>query len=64
MKYEHTQEAYHDALEMERRSVLAEPQHEYDDDCVCVKCGFDGAEWAHWRRSVGYNGMAQPKCQD
>lgn len=26
-------------------------QHEYDEDGVCVICGFDGAEWVHYRAS-------------
>lgn len=31
------------------------PRHDYDDDAVCTKCGFDGAEWQHWR-SMTYEG--------
>ena len=23
--------------------------HTYDEDAVCIHCGFDGAEWHHWR---------------
>jgi hypothetical protein len=41
-------------------------QHEWDDDAVCVRCGFDGAEWWHWRHNT-YEGKAadgarQPLC--
>lgn len=25
--------------------------HDFDDDAVCVKCGFDGAEWWHYRQT-------------
>jgi hypothetical protein len=21
--------------------------HNYDEDCICTRCGFDGAEWWH-----------------
>lgn len=24
--------------------------HEWDDDAVCIHCGFDGAEWSHLKR--------------
>lgn len=26
--------------------------HEWDDDAVCRRCGFDGAEFAHWRQTM------------
>lgn len=26
--------------------------HDYDDDGVCTKCGFDGAEYHHWRFNI------------
>lgn len=41
--------------------------HEYDDDAVCVKCGFDGAEWSHWKKHT-YEGRASdakaPQCRE
>jgi hypothetical protein len=40
-------------------------RHEFDEDACCIKCGFDGAEWAHWKRNT-YEGKAsnekQPLC--
>ena len=40
-------------------------RHQFDDDAVCVHCGFDGAEWWHWKRNT-YEGKAseatQPLC--
>lgn len=27
------------------------PAHTFDDDSVCVRCGFDGAEWWHLERA-------------
>lgn len=39
--------------------------HEWDDDGCCKYCGFDGAEWWHWKHNT-YEGKAsdlkQPKC--
>lgn len=35
--------------------------HEYDDDSVCIHCGFDGAEWHHWKHHT-YEGKAQPEA--
>lgn len=39
--------------------------HDFDDDCVCIHCGFDGAEWHHWKHRT-YEGRAsdaqQPEC--
>lgn len=44
--------------------------HEYDEEAVCVYCGFDGAEW-HWWRYSTYEGRAAdaeqqrvPACRD
>jgi hypothetical protein len=41
-------------------------EHRWDEDCVCVNCGFDGAEWWHWRHMT-YEGKAstlkQPLCR-
>lgn len=31
--------------------------HEYDDDAVCIHCGFDGAEW--W----ALYGMEEPELR-
>lgn len=40
-------------------------RHEYDDDGCCIHCGFDGAEWWHWKRNT-YEGqgsdLEQPEC--
>ena len=40
-------------------------EHDYDDDGVCLHCGFDGAEWHWWKRST-YEGRAstleRPLC--
>lgn len=39
--------------------------HRFDEDAVCKICGFDGAEWAHWKRST-FEGQAsdtkRPLC--
>jgi hypothetical protein len=39
--------------------------HTFDDDGVCTKCDFDGAEW-HWWRYSTYEGRASsaavPRC--
>lgn len=39
--------------------------HVLDNDATCVCCGFDGAEWHHWRHST-HEGQAlqtpQPLC--
>jgi len=31
--------------------------HEYDNDASCIYCGFDGAEYHHWRYNT-YEGLA------
>lgn len=41
--------------------------HEFDDECACIHCGFDGAEWYWWRHNT-YEGQAsdddsQPDCK-
>ncbi len=40
-------------------------RHEWDEDACCVHCGFDGAEWGHWKHHT-YEGRAsdlkQPLC--
>lgn len=36
--------------------------HEFDDDAVCIHCGFDGAEWHHWKHHT-YEGKAQPEAK-
>lgn len=39
--------------------------HEFDEDAVCIHCGFDGAEWSHWKHNT-WEGKAsdakQPLC--
>lgn len=41
--------------------------HDFDDDACCIHCGFDGAEWHHWRHNT-YEGLAtrdtQPPCSE
>lgn len=41
--------------------------HLFDDDGVCERCGFDGAEWVWWKRST-YEGRASdvemPSCKN
>ena len=36
-------------------------EHEYDDDGVCIHCGFDDAEFVWWRTT--YEGKAMPHVQ-
>ena len=40
--------------------------HLFNSDGVCVKCGFDGADWRWWKHST-YEGRAshakQPMCE-
>jgi len=43
--------------------------HLFDEDCICIHCGFDGAEHWHWRtqtyegRAAALNGKAdEPPC--
>lgn len=31
--------------------------HYFDEDAVCMDCGFDGAEWHHWKHHT-YEGRA------
>lgn len=43
--------------------VVNQPNgHEFDDDAVCIHCGFDGAEWHHWKHHT-YEGKAQPEAK-
>jgi hypothetical protein len=39
--------------------------HNFDEDAVCLDCGFDGAEWAHWKHHT-WEGKAsdakRPQC--
>lgn len=56
------QDAYdYDAWEArearERKLVPVKRAHEFDDDAVCVRCGFDGAEHWHWSHNT-YEGVA------
>ena len=37
-------------------------RHEFDDDACCIHCGFDGAEWHHWKHNT-YEGRAQPDAK-
>jgi hypothetical protein len=36
--------------------------HEFDDDAVCIHCGFDGAEWHHWKHNT-WEGKAKPDAR-
>jgi|GEM_PF-2618028 len=38
-------------------------RHEFDDDAVCIHCGFDGAEWWHWKKHT-HEGLAQPDAKE
>lgn len=42
--------------------VRSRTGHEWDDDAVCIHCGFDGAEWHHWKHNT-YEGKAQPEAK-
>lgn len=44
------------------QSVRSRTGHEWDDDAVCIHCGFDGAEWHHWKHYT-YEGKAQPEAK-
>jgi hypothetical protein len=39
--------------------------HSWDDEAICIHCGFDGAEWHHWKHHT-YEGKASnariPSC--
>jgi hypothetical protein len=37
-------------------------RHDFDEDGCCTKCGFDGAEWHHWKHST-WEGRAQPDAK-
>jgi hypothetical protein len=37
-------------------------EHEFDDDAACIHCGFDGAEWHHWKHNT-YEGKAHPETK-
>jgi hypothetical protein len=38
-------------------------RHDFDDDSVCRKCGFDGAEWWHLERMKRKDDRApEPAC--
>jgi hypothetical protein len=47
-------------------TTLPSTAHKFDEDAVCIHCGFDGAEWSHWKRHT-YEGRAsearQPLCE-
>lgn len=44
------------------QSARTKTGHEWDDDAVCIHCGFDGAEWHHWKHHT-YEGKAQPEAK-
>jgi len=38
--------------------------HDFDDDSVCTKCGFDGAEWWHLEKMKPKDErVEQPPCR-
>ncbi len=37
-------------------------RHEWDEDACCIHCGFDGAEWWHWKRNT-YEGRANTEAK-
>lgn len=38
--------------------------HDFDDDAVCKRCGFDGAEWWHIeKQKPPYAREPQPNCE-
>lgn len=40
-----------------------ERKHDFDDDSVCRRCGFDGAEWWHLERmKPKQDREPQPPC--
>lgn len=40
------------------------PAHTFDDDSVCVRCGFDGAEWWHLERTKPFSErQPEPGCE-
>ena len=43
-------------------AAVPEDEHDFDDDAVCRRCGFDGAEWHWWKHST-YEGRAQPEAR-
>lgn len=50
---------------MESDDQLPDRGHEFDGDCVCMRCGFDGAEWWHWKkftREGSASDAKQPQC--
>lgn len=55
----------HAALLSSLPMPAAPASHQFDDDCVCTRCGFDGAEWHHWKHFT-YEGKASdaksPPC--
>jgi hypothetical protein len=39
--------------------------HEWDYDCVCIRCGLDGAEWWHLEHTKEpENREPMPPCKD
>ncbi len=40
--------------------------HDFDEDCCCVVCGFDAAEWYWWKNNT-YEGRSvdakMPRCK-
>lgn len=47
----------HTALLASLPRPAAPATHRFDDDGVCTRCGFDGAEWHHWKTQT-YEGRS------
>lgn len=48
-----------------RRSQQERLPHDFDDDGVCTRCGFDGAEYIHWKKYTAEgrsSGAEAPSC--
>ena len=48
-----------------RRSQQERLPHDFDDDGVCTRCGFDGAEYIHWKKYTAEgrsSGAEVPSC--
>jgi len=54
-------------LQPQTKACTQQTMHIYDDDACCTRCGFDGAEWSHWKRNT-WEGRASdarmPLCND
>jgi len=56
------QRAAAEAKRVVMESIRQRTEHEFDDDAACIHCGFDGAEWHHWKHNT-YEGKAHPETK-